>query len=88
VPPVGRSLLRTLVATSEREGVDVATLTAGLIWLGGRQEAYLYRQQRPTPDDAPNTTVGVVCLACGRARQDGRQRCCGTCGGSWTTRLD
>jgi hypothetical protein len=85
--PIGRSLLRTLVAASEREGIDLATLTAGLIWLGlGRQEAYLYsRQQRAAPDDAPNTTVAVVCLACGRGRTDPYQTRCATCGGSWTT---
>jgi hypothetical protein len=85
--PVGRSLLRTLVAASEREGIDLATLTAGLIWLGlGRQEAYLYsRQQRSAPDETRNTTVAVVCLACGRMRTDPSQTRCVACGGSWTT---
>ena len=87
--PVGRSLLRTLVAASEREGIDLATLTAGLIWLGlGRQEAYLYsRQQRAAPDDTPDTAIAVVCLACGRMRTDPRHARCQTCGGSWTTAI-
>jgi len=86
---IGHSVFRTLVEAAEREGLDVNSLGLGLLMLGlGRQSAYVAaRHAQVTADDAPDTTIGVVCLACGRARTDPRQIRCRVCGGSWTTAI-
>jgi hypothetical protein len=86
---VGHSVFRTLAETAAREGIDVNSLGLSLLMLGlGRQTAYVAaRRNQAIADDAPNTELGIVCLACGRMRTDSRHRRCPTCGGSWTTAI-
>lgn len=83
---IGRSVFNTLVATAEREGIDVNSLGVALLMLGlGRQTAYVAaRRKHVTADDVPHA-VRVVCVNCGRPRLEPNQGCCVTCGGGWCT---
>jgi hypothetical protein len=84
---VGHSVFRTLVETAEREGLDVNSLSLGLLMLGlGRQTAYVAaRRKAVVADDGPNTLVRVVCINCARPREDPHQARCAVCGGGWCT---
>jgi hypothetical protein len=84
---VGHSVFRTPVKTAHDEGIDVNTLATGLLLLGMGKQSVVARQKRLVPDDAPDTEVGVICLACGRSRRDPRDRRCPTCHGSWTSAI-
>jgi hypothetical protein len=83
VVPVGISTVRLLSQMARDEGIDLATLVAGLIQLAiGKQQVYLAARQHSTPV-LPDGIV-ISCLNCGRQRTDSSHPHCGSCGGVWT----
>jgi hypothetical protein len=83
---IGQSGLRRLVELAELEGIDASTLATNLLLFElGKQ--MLYARARLAQQQAQDTSVAAVCLACGRERTDPRQGRCQVCGGSWTTAI-
>src|SRR5262245_34501903 len=79
---IGQSGLRRLVELAALEGIDASTLATNLLMYELGQRVMYARARLATqqvPDDAPNTPVGVVCLACGRSRTDPRHTRCPAC---------
>jgi hypothetical protein len=87
VLPVGRSILRTLVETAEREGIDVNSLAVGLLMLGlGKQTAFVQaRRSRRPVEDVSVAGMTVVCVNCARPRSSPGEARCPVCGGGWCT---